>query len=101
MRAISLSTEPLAVSYALRQLVETGELAVFSAGGKAAVLIPLEKYQALVDVLRWLEAPARPEEESKPRGPKPAAKRTRAKKKVLPEKPAESTAVDDLLSLLD
>jgi len=101
MRSISLSTEPLAVSYALRQLVETGELAVFSAGDKAAVLIPFEKYQALVDMLRWLEAPSQSQEKKKPQVRKPAAKRKRAARKVEPKKPAEPVAVNDLLSQLD
>jgi len=82
MRAISLATEPLTVSYALRQLVETGELAVFNAGDKAAVLIPLEKYQALVDVLRWLEAP-----------PEPAKKGGRPRKTGAKSRPAARPSV--------
>jgi len=101
MRAISLSTEPLAVSYALRQLVETGELAVFSSGEKAAVLIPFEKYQALVDVLRWLEAPSAREVTKPPRARKPATKRARPARKAAPKKANETAATNDLLSLLD
>lgn len=99
MRAISLSTEPLAVSYALRQLVETGELAVFSAGDRAAVLIPLEKYQALVDVLRWLEAPP----QRKGRVRKPGTKRPRGADKPARAagKPAAPAPLGDLLSLLE
>jgi len=85
----------------LRQLVETGELAVFSSGEKAAVLIPFEKYQALVDVLRWLEAPSAREEVKPPRARKPAAKRPRAARKAVPKKTSETVAANDLLSLLD
>src|ERR1700730_7719336 len=59
MRAISLSNEPLVISYALRQLIASGELGVVSSGDKAAVLLPMEKYNALMGVLRWLETPAR------------------------------------------
>ena len=104
MRAISLATEPLAVSYALRQLVETGELAVFNAGDKAAVLIPLEKYQALVDVLRWLEAP--PESMKKSSRARKSSSRTRpgrptgkkaSSKRTAPETP--SAHIADMPSL--
>jgi PHD/YefM family antitoxin component YafN of YafNO toxin-antitoxin module len=99
MRAISLATEPLTVSYALRQLVETGELAVFNAGDKAAVLIPLEKYQALVDVLRGLEAPPEPvkksarsrKSSSRTRPVRPAGKKA-ASKRTQPEMPPAHTA---------
>ncbi len=102
MRAISLSTEPLAVSYALRQLVDTGELAVFSSGDKAAVLIPLEKYQALVDVLRWLEKP--PERTPAKRARKVSAKRPRKKEvdtNSLPQQSEPATVANDLLSMLE
>jgi hypothetical protein len=96
MRAISLASEPLTVSYALRQLVETGELAVFNTGDKAAVLIPLEKYQALVEVLRWLEAP--PEAAGKPRKKRGGIKTTRPtraprRKTVAKPKAAEAVAL--------
>ena len=59
MRAISLSNEPMVISYALRQLIASGELGVVSSGDKAAVLLPMEKYNALMGVLRWLETPPR------------------------------------------
>jgi hypothetical protein len=65
MRAISLSSEPLVISYALQQWVQSGELGVVSIGDKASVLLPLEKYEALVNVLRWLEQPVR--HKAKPR----------------------------------
>ncbi len=105
MRAISLATEPLTVSYALRQLLETGELAVFNAGDKAAVLIPLEKYKALVEVLRWLEAPpelvkkttrARKSPPKTPQSARAAPKKTPSKRKV--QKPSAAQATD-MLSL--
>ena len=101
MRAISLSNEPLVISYALRQLIASGELGVVSSGDKAAVLLPMEKYNALMGVLRWLETPARRTAKGRARKPmarrdEPAGAPQRGSRKTL-----ERDQISDLLSVLE
>jgi hypothetical protein len=95
MRAISLSSEPLVISYALQQWVQSGELGVVSIGDKASVLLPLEKYEALVNVLRWLEQPVR--HKAKPRARKKRRPTTAGQTATAAPVQAESQ-LSDLLS---